>query len=64
MITRKQLDDLIAYLERAAQDGSGADLRPVLAAQLLEALEATKLLKRPKSFGDGEDTDKSGRDKS
>jgi hypothetical protein len=45
MITRKQLDDLIAYLERAAQDGSGADLRPELAAQLLEALEATRLLK-------------------
>jgi hypothetical protein len=39
-------------------------LRPELAAQLLEALQATSLLKQPKSFGDGEDTDKSGRDKS
>jgi hypothetical protein len=40
MINREELEELIGYLEKAASQREGADLRPELAKQLLDALEA------------------------
>jgi hypothetical protein len=40
MIDREELEELIEYLEKAASRREGADLRPELAKQLLDALEA------------------------
>jgi hypothetical protein len=40
VISRDEFEELIAYLENAAQKGDGADLRPDLAQQLLEVLAA------------------------
>jgi hypothetical protein len=40
MISRKDVEQLIAYLEQAAHNGEGADLSQDLAEQLLEVLNA------------------------
>jgi hypothetical protein len=62
LIDRDEIEALIAYLEKAAAEGEGADLGPDLAKQLLKALKGVasreKSAEPPIPDGNGDDSKK------